>query len=559
MQKDQAGVRHSYLKQITSTLLKKFVSPISDWASNTEIKFRGADTCTFTLVLIKPLEEMELPELEQVLRKYKAALSIDMITRLDREKIVQGSSIDANSSFTQHDWVPTIKGESKTFKTALDKLFNEEWAIEEARSKPYILQLYKVAHDDIRHKFFHRYFPVMMEIIEKAGGSVVMQQKENNPAIVDFEITMPDNCIRNLFNLLYIRIGTQVTLLDHAALLNFVLPPENKRKDNGWRQSQVPGYCFERVISKADHVQFFGELNELRAALGISFLDLSTLKTTLIPDSHNFAIAQIELSSIAQMQVLMHLHPGAIMKAARQLLDGMAMKYNLQLIGPLSFKLTIPPIDPREALERNRATIIDFSSINEKINVIAERYQLSVTECEGSYFFKARNLMPKITDIASVVANNNQASPKKECSLSLDHKKSMISNISKMNSKFKIPALSRLLIPLKLSFQNQEELEAFKSKFEEYLLQILINSDNIQDLTPKRIQDLAQEFLSAQNKSPALTESSMGCLNVSVDGLSASNASGEAAEGSSDVSDDSEESWCDSSEAVSAALVSRGL
>ncbi len=486
---DPNNARQSHIKSIIFTLLKKLVSPITRWGNLLEFKYLCADTAAFTLVLIKPFEEMKLSEIKSVIMMYKVAHSIDIINRLDKETVMHTSPMNVTESLTNHDYVPTIRGESKKFEKAIIELLEDEEAVENLRTQPLAVELYECASADIRHKYFKKYAPVMINLVESSGGKIVWNVNRNNQAAVDFQITMPDSCIRNLLALMFYRTPTRVALQDHVALLNEVLPAENSSANNSWRQSQTPGYCYERVVTRAEHLSFFNELAELRLNLGLSFLEINRAKTKIDPEYKEYAIVQIELATPNQIYVLFHLSPRKIIAAVNDLLDTAKTKYQLRVTGPLSFKLM---------LEQTEVSIL-----SEKINTLAAEYQLKVTKNGEEFLFKSLNLIPKVVSAQNdSVAVNSSPIAKNECNLNLRDKQQMVVNILNNNPQLSKPAqLGKLLFPLKISCKNEEQLADFKMKLEGF-----IQSNYTQDLTPKRIQEIADDIILAQNKSVDLIE-----------------------------------------------------
>lgn len=203
VQETQLRNRQANIQVITTALLRRFLNPLTAWWRITKSHFENDNTYFITLELIRPLEQLELSDLKIILAKYGSAMAVDTINKLDKELVVQGLEAGSNeSSFTAHDCVLTIKGESKQIKKTLYSLLDQVDSIEEARSQPYIKDLFKIASDDIQHKFSQKYGPVMAELIEDAGGKVSMRARDN-PTVIDLQVALTDDGIRNLNGMLF--------------------------------------------------------------------------------------------------------------------------------------------------------------------------------------------------------------------------------------------------------------------------------------------------------------------------------------------------------------------
>lgn len=489
VQETQLRKRQANIRVITSEVLKKFVSPLTAWCRIAESHFGNDNTYYLTLELIRPLEQLELSDLKIMLAKYGAAMAFDTINNLDKELVVHRLEADSTEpSFTVHHGVLTIKGESKRIKHSLYSLLDRVDSIEEARSQPYIKQLFKIACDDIQHKFNQRYGPVIAELMEDAGGKVSMRARDN-PTVIDLQVALTDEGIRNLSGLLYFRRDNRLEMIDYAAFLNRVLPCLDVDDDeHKWRQTQEPGFNFERVMTKAEYENLYRH-DQLRRCLGINFMAKPSIKSKFFGRDHqSYAVAQMTICSISQTNILRHLHPEPVTDVVESVLDEENIDFELEHIGPLAFKLKFEQDESIMSLFENNA----------EIKALINRYQFIVSESEGDIYFRAGLLLPAefLAPQAATPAVATVKSPEKECTFSIRDKRDLITQLSKPKyNNFTQQMLSKYIIPLKLTFENQETLKDFKLKFFAAMQQQMLDcNDNPKGFTVQGVKALADDI-----------------------------------------------------------------
>ena len=169
------------------------------------------------------------------------------------------------------------------------------------------------------------------------------------------------------------------------------------------------------------------------------------------------------------------------------MLDEEEIDFELEHIGPLAFKLT---------LEQDESIMSLFEK-NAKIKALIDRYQFIVTEVEGAIYFRAGLLIPAniLAPKASTPAGTEVKSPEKECTFSIQDKKDLITQLLKLKYNFTQQILSKYIIPLKLTFKNQETLNDFRLKFFAAMQQQMLDfKDNPEGLTVQRVKELADEI-----------------------------------------------------------------